>query len=148
MIRTTLIATVCALSTLAATAATAESDLVLSVKTLSDETGALYVALYASEAAWLTDETFRVDALPMTGAATTVTFKDVPAGDYAVAVFVDQNGNERLDAAFNFVPQEPYGFSNDSARRFGAAEWDDAVFQHDGAVQTLHVGGWPAVVLN
>lgn len=144
MIRTTcLAAALCSL----ATVAFAQNDLVLSVTNIADEDGALYVALYSSEGDWLTDETFRVDAVPMSDNTTLVTFKDVPAGDYAVALFVDQNGNETLDAAFNFVPREPYGFSNDSARRFGAAEWEDAVFAHDGSTQHMHVGEWPEIVI-
>ncbi|MDR9373408.1 MAG: DUF2141 domain-containing protein [Schleiferiaceae bacterium] len=37
---------------------------------------------------------------------------NLPAGRYAVAAFHDENGNEKLDRAWNGMPQEPYGFSN------------------------------------
>jgi uncharacterized protein (DUF2141 family) len=41
--------------------------------------------------------------------------QDVRPGAYAVAVFLDQNGNGRLDRFF-FIPIEPFGFSNDVGR--------------------------------
>lgn len=40
------------------------------------------------------------------------TFKSVPFGSYAVAVFQDKNQNDFLDANFVGAPQEPLGTSN------------------------------------
>jgi len=37
---------------------------------------------------------------------------DVPEGDYAIAVFHDENSNGELDTGFLGIPKEPYGFSN------------------------------------
>ncbi len=36
---------------------------------------------------------------------------NLPKGDYAVSVFHDLNGNEKLDKNFFGAPTEPYGFS-------------------------------------
>jgi uncharacterized protein (DUF2141 family) len=44
------------------------------------------------------------------------TFRGVPAGQIAVAVYQDINGNGRLDRNALGVPTEPYGFSNDVGR--------------------------------
>ena len=44
------------------------------------------------------------------------TFRAVPSGSYAVAVYHDVNGNGRLDKQLIGVPAEPYGFSNDVGR--------------------------------
>lgn len=38
---------------------------------------------------------------------------DVPAGEYALVVYQDENGNGRLDKNFIGIPIEPLGFSND-----------------------------------
>ena len=40
---------------------------------------------------------------------------NVAPGRYAIAVYHDVNGNGRLDKTL-FVPNEPYGFSNDAGR--------------------------------
>lgn len=37
---------------------------------------------------------------------------DVPPGDYAVAVYHDENGNGELDKNFIGIPREPVGFAN------------------------------------
>jgi uncharacterized protein (DUF2141 family) len=43
--------------------------------------------------------------------------RNVQPGRYAIAVFHDLNGNGKLDRNFIGLPQEPYGFSNDTDRR-------------------------------
>lgn len=40
----------------------------------------------------------------------------VRPGRYAVAAFLDANGNGRLDRSLIGLPQEPYGFSNETGR--------------------------------
>jgi outer membrane protein len=45
-------------------------------------------------------------------AETTYRMVDVPAGEYALVVFHDENGNSRLDKNFIGIPKEPMGFSN------------------------------------
>ena len=41
-----------------------------------------------------------------------ITFKDVPAGEYAVVCFHDKNDNDKMDFAANGMPLEDYGSSN------------------------------------
>ncbi len=50
------------------------------------------------------------------GGRMSFTFRNVPAGPLAVAVYQDANGNGRLDRNALGVPSEPYGFSNDVGR--------------------------------
>jgi uncharacterized protein (DUF2141 family) len=47
-------------------------------------------------------------------------------GGYAVRVYHDANGNERLDRARRGIPREHFGFSNNPPRRRGPALWEDA----------------------
>ena len=42
----------------------------------------------------------------------TYLLKDVPPGDYALLVYFDENGNDRIDRNFIGIPSEPLGFSN------------------------------------
>ena len=46
-------------------------------------------------------------------------FKDIPAGNYALAVYHDLNSNDKLDTNFFGKPNEPYGFSNNKFGAFG-----------------------------
>ena len=50
------------------------------------------------------------------------------AGDYAIALYHDRNGNGKLDSNLLGVPTEPYGFSGDARERMGPATWEQAKF--------------------
>jgi uncharacterized protein (DUF2141 family) len=52
----------------------------------------------------------------------------LPAGDYAVRVMHDRNGNEELDTNFVGMPTEPWAFSNNATGRFGPPTWEDVRF--------------------
>ncbi len=47
-------------------------------------------------------------------------------GVWAFAIFVDENGNGKLDTAAFGRPVEPYGFSNGAQGRFGPPPWTKA----------------------
>jgi uncharacterized protein (DUF2141 family) len=60
-------------------------------------------------------------ALKLTIPATpggTLLFENIAPGRYAVALFHDENGNNRLDTAM-MIPREGFGFSRDAPLRFG-----------------------------
>ena len=133
--------------TLSTSAAFAGSPLTLTVTPLSAQSGELRVALYNDAATWLGDAHLDAIAVRIDG-TTTVTFPDIEPGTYAVAIFLDQNGNAELDldTSLNLVPTEPYGFSNDSAGAFGPASWAAASFAHDGpSAHSISLGHWPAI---
>ncbi len=60
---------------------------------------------------------------------TTVTFKDLPRGEYAVSLYQDLNDNQKLDMNFYGTPSEPLGTSRDATSQFGPPKWKDAVIQ-------------------
>ncbi|RLB51356.1 MAG: hypothetical protein DRJ42_16985 [Deltaproteobacteria bacterium] len=62
----------------------------------------------------------------------TCTFRDVPAGRYAVTFGHDENGNRTLDTNLIGLPIEGWGVSNDAPARFGPPEYADAAFDFDG----------------
>lgn len=50
-------------------------------------------------------------------------FTDLPPGEYAVALFHDENANGKLDTLFG-IPREGFGFSRNPVVRFGAPRYD------------------------
>ncbi len=58
----------------------------------------------------------------------TVTFRDVPQGEYAIVLFHDTNGNKRMDFETNGMPLEMYGVSN-NVMSMGPPQWSDAKFE-------------------
>ena len=55
----------------------------------------------------------------------TIVLRDVPPGNYAVALFHDENGNGRLDK-FGPLPIEGFGFSGNPRLRFGPPSFAQA----------------------
>ncbi|WP_282073024.1 DUF2141 domain-containing protein [Polaribacter atrinae] len=57
----------------------------------------------------------------------TVTFKDIEAGEYAIICFHDKNENSKMDFKTNGMPLEDYGASNNNMS-FGPPKFEDAKF--------------------
>jgi uncharacterized protein (DUF2141 family) len=66
-------------------------------------------------------------------------FPAVPAGDYAIAVFQDENSNGKLDRNFMGIPKEGVGASNDAKGSFGPPKFADARFSYKGGAQLLTI---------
>ncbi len=62
----------------------------------------------------------------------TVYIPDLPNGNYAIAVYHDANGNNKLDKNFLGIPTEKYGFSNDAMGSFGPPDYEDCIVKVDG----------------
>ena len=77
--------------------------------------GTLYIALYNSEESYL--DKSRVAASKIIKAEngnTVVSFSVKENEYYAIAVFLDENDNAKLDTNLFGIPQEFYGFSNNA----------------------------------
>ena len=61
----------------------------------------------------------------------TMVVRDLAPGTYAIAVFHDENGNDRFDRGLLGIPLEDYGFSNNPAVFFGPPNFADAAFDLD-----------------
>ncbi len=59
----------------------------------------------------------------------TCAFKDVPAGQYAVSLFHDEDNDGALDKNFLGVPQESYGVSNNKTYAMSAPKYNESAFK-------------------
>ena len=56
----------------------------------------------------------------------------LPHGEYAISLFVDSNGNKKIDKNFFGIPKEQYGFSNNVMGRMSPPSFDQAKFMVTG----------------
>ena len=56
----------------------------------------------------------------------TVEVPDVPAGNWAVMAYHDENDNQKLDRNELGIPSEGYGFSNGANAKFGPPKFEQA----------------------
>lgn len=132
--RRRFLAFVIAIAGLAQTPASA-ADMALVVNGVANAKGLVMIAVYGGA------DTFRKDGseiaairLKSRKGGVKVTLNDIPAGTYAVAVYHDENADQKLDANMLGIPSEGYGFSNDARGVMGPPSFEDAaVTLRDGA---------------
>lgn len=97
--------------------------------------GQLGCSLFAGPEGFPRDRSkvFRRVRTPIQGGRGECFFNGIPAGDYAVTVFHDENSNGKFDMNWAGYPLEGYGFSNNVKPRFKAPSFDESKFQFDGA---------------
>lgn len=100
------------------------ADLTVELKGVGDK-GNVMVALYKKDDKWLGKSTSGT----MTAAkkeGVSVSFKDLPEGEYAISMFVDENSDGKMNMNAIGIPSEPYGFSNDASGNFGPPSFEQA----------------------
>lgn len=137
--RFTLLLSSFALSTLASSNSIAH-ELTLTIDKIKNTKGVMMIALHNSEAGYATNKaTFSSQKLAVTGETMTVNFGDVPAGNYAIKLFQDENENGALDTNLLGIPSEGYGFSNNGGA-MGQPDFKDATFSvADKTLITIHL---------
>jgi uncharacterized protein (DUF2141 family) len=90
--------------------------------------GSIEVAIYREEAGFLkTEYVYRNAGAQATEGMTRVVFESLPEGQYALAVFHDENGNDELDTNWIGIPKEPFGFSRARMKTFGPPKFHECV---------------------
>ena len=89
-------------------------DLSVNVTNLENNKGVLQFGLYNDASKFpKVGETYKMVRVKTSGNSRKYTFKDLPEGSYAVAIYQDENNNDNCDKNFLGVPVEAYAFSND-----------------------------------
>src|SRR5579883_3302016 len=78
--------------------------------------GKVYVELFNNESGYPTDheKAFKQTIASIKNGVSTVVFDSIPAGDYAVGCYHDENDNGKLDVNFLGIPSEGVGASNNA----------------------------------
>jgi len=107
----------------------AAADLTVDVDGLRTGAGLVQLALVDGPAGWDGKaKPVAADGAPASGTTATFTFKNLPAGRYAVKVINDENGNGKFDTNVVGMPLEGYGFSN-SPQVMRKPTFDEAAFE-------------------
>jgi uncharacterized protein (DUF2141 family) len=118
------------------TASAQAADLKIDVAGISDAKGEVFVALYNSADIWL-KKPYKVAKATAVKGTTTLSFGDLPEGDYAVSAFQDEDGDRKMGRNAIGIPTEPWGFSKDAMGMFGPPSFDDAKINVPAAGSTI-----------
>jgi len=101
---------------------------------INDPKGLMSIGLYSDEKGFPDDgKEYKGTDVKVSGQTVVYTFKDVPFGTYAIAIFHDTNSNGKLDKNFLGIPKEGYAFSKNVFGTFGPPDFKDTSFELAGS---------------
>ncbi|MRW89628.1 DUF2141 domain-containing protein [Duganella sp. FT80W] len=112
------------------------ADLTIQVDGVASDQGQVMVAVFNS-ADTFPSKALRAVTVPARSGKVQLRIDGLPAGEYALAVYHDANGNGKLDRNLMGMPTEDYGFSNNALGKRGAPSYADArIVLPDGGATT------------
>lgn len=103
--------------------------------------GKIYLAIYNNAEGYMHPErVFRSSITELVASQRQVIdIGRLPDGDYAIVVFLDENGNGQLDKNWLGVPKERYGFSGAQRPLFRAPRWEEARVRVSGGMRQIRI---------
>ena len=133
-----LIKTLCGSAVLMAASQASAADLTIHIDDVKAAGGQIMVAIYNSAGAFLKTASGSA-SVAAARSDNIVVLKDLPAGEYAFAVYHDANSNGKMDRNLLGIPTEDYAFSNNALGKMGPPKFEDARFILPAAGATLRV---------
>ncbi|MFK7914163.1 MAG: DUF2141 domain-containing protein [Pseudomonadales bacterium] len=110
-------------------AAASNPELHLSIDNIRTDQGPIMIQVMNSEAAFNGKAAAIASLiLPAREGSVSAVLNALPAGEYAIRVMHDVDGDGELKTNMVGMPKEPWGISNNAAGRFGPPQWEDARF--------------------
>jgi len=92
--------------------------------------GSLFIAIFrATDDFPVFGKQFKGIVKEVEGKSQNYNFDNLPEGEYALAIYQDENKNKILDKNLLGIPTEIYGFSNNARRNFSAPSFQEAKFK-------------------
>ena len=99
----------------------------VNVEGIRNTNGLMRLALYNQPERFpISGEAYVISNVPIPDEGLSVLFSDLPPGEYALALFHDENGDNVFDKGFLGLPLEGFGFSNDASVFFSAPSFSAA----------------------
>lgn len=111
----------------------------LTVTGADPATGTIEATLFDSHESFLTEAFLQESGDVAEDGSFTAEFVGLEAGDYAIVVVHDANGNGVYDAGMFGFGGESVGYSNGASSWLGRPGFDEAKFTLDAAEQAVHI---------
>lgn len=108
----------------------AQNTLSIQVNNVESAKGMVSVAVYDSDEAFLSfDHVLRTKSVVAHHGSVLLHIPDLPAGEYALAIFHDENDNGKLDTNWLGIPKEKVAFSIAKMKTFGPPKFKECAFR-------------------
>ncbi len=101
----------------------------VNVYNVPSQEGNINVAVYDSDESFLKFEgVVKTESTEAQKGMVTLKIEDMPSGEYALAIFHDENGNDELDTNWLGIPKEKVAFSKAKMKTFGPPKYKECAF--------------------
>ena len=116
--------------------------LIVKITGIRNAEGNIRVAVRTDENTIAAAQIAEIDPKSLTAEAV---FENLPVGDYGIALFQDDNKNEKLDFSEYGMPLEGYGHSNNPSKRQGPPDFNETkfIFAAPATTITIKLVYWP-----
>ncbi|MBD2752839.1 DUF2141 domain-containing protein [Spirosoma validum] len=104
-----------------------KANLKVDIQNIKTLKGSVFIALFKSGTEFPSGKATEGKKVDANSHSVQTTFSVEP-GEYAVAVFHDENANGKMDKGMFGIPKEPYGFSNNFRPKMSAPKFSDCQF--------------------
>lgn len=109
-----------------------QNSLSIEIQGVKSSSGTINIAIYNQAEGFLKfDDVFKAERVAANKESTQFTITDLPNGEYAVAIFHDENANDKLDTNWLGIPKESIAFSNAKIKTFGPPSYKECAFNMD-----------------
>lgn len=115
-----------------------KKSITIKVTNIKNDKGILMVAIYSSKKDFLKKPYLKAIG-KIKNKKSTIIFKNIEPGTYAISIIHDINSNKKLDFNFLGIPKEPTAASNNAKGTFGPPSFKDAKFkiEKENIIQTI-----------
>ena len=115
--------------------------IVVSIEGFRNAAGHARIALFNREAGFPDSESaaYRKAVADIDDARAEMRFDEVPPGEYAIAMYHDENDDGKLNKCVFGIPKEGYGVSNNVTHATRGPRFAEARFQFDGVSRTVSI---------
>jgi uncharacterized protein (DUF2141 family) len=110
----------------------------LEITGIKNNTGFIQISVFKSDTDFDKDIFIKVIAVPASSEVQ-VSIPNLDVGRYAIAVYHDENKNQKLDKNFVGIPKEGYGFSNNAVGKLGPPKFSETSFSLDTNLKKLSI---------
>ena len=98
----------------------------LKINHTNNKSGKIAIAIFNDDRDFPNSGSILQLRVPVSSAQNSAEVKvELPEGHYAVAFFLDENGNNKMDKNILGIPKERFGFSNDPSILTGAPSFNE-----------------------
>ncbi len=109
-----------------------DNSVTITIDNIKGTSGTIQIAVFnKSESFPKVGGEYKLSQFKISEGKSTFTIKDLPSGEYAIAIHHDENSDGKMNTNMIGIPKEGYAFSKNFKPKFSAPTFSDCAIQID-----------------